>query len=277
MRFGGTVRRGGPVAYLPVVFLIAVLTLAWSSAGFGEARSQTAAALFHDGKFLEAAKLARTENTAQGLALAARAMLMHAGYIARGAAAEEELKDAVSTARAARAKDPRNVEAMLQLSIGLGYLSRQEGKMKAHADGYGEQAKSLIKKAIKLSPNSGWAHAAYGGWNAEVVARGGSFLASVVYGASRKKAQEAFDKAISLDPRNPTIRVEYAKALIRMHPKDPDLDTARRELEAAEKLPPDGEVDRILQAQGRKLLAALNTDSPNGLDQVVREMTPFER
>lgn len=235
-----------------------------------------AEALYREGKFLEAAEMAKTHATAQSLAFAARATLMHAGYVATGDDASAELKSGVALARAAVAKDPTTVEGLLELVIALGYLSREEGYMKAHADGYGREAETLIEKAVALAPDMGWAHAAEGGWNAEIVANGGPLLGGLVYGASRKKAVESFDKAVALDPTNPTIRVEYAKALIRMRPKHPDLDTARTQLAAALKSPAESAADRIIQSQGKELMDVLDGGDRRELVALVHKLTPFE-
>ena len=236
-----------------------------------------AEALYDAGHFLEAAKIAEARGTAASLAFAARATLMHAGYVAEDGEALDELKKGEALARESVAKDPKEVEGLLDLVIALGYLSREEGMMRAHEDGYGHEAQRLIRQALALAPSNGWAEAAYGGWNAEIVARGGRLIASVLYGASRKKAVEAFEKAVKLDPGNPIIRVEYATALIRLEPKHPDLDAVRAQLAAALKQPPKSAAERILQAQGRKLLDAIGDDPPGDLAALVKEMTPFEK
>ena len=243
---------------------------------FDPAPPKSAEALFREGHFLEAAAIAEKHGTAESLAFAARATLMHAGYVAEGDEAVAELKRGEALARRAVAKDPDMVEGLLELVIALGYHSRQEGYMQAHMDGYGKEARRLIEKAMDLAPRMGWARAAYGGWNAEIVARGGPLLSKLAYGASRKKAIDSFEKAIAFDPDNPTIRIEYAKALIRMEPKRPDLDKIRAQLDAALSEPPKGAAERIIQAQGRELLAAVNADEPSGLDKVVDRLTPFE-
>lgn len=244
---------------------------------FDPAPPKPAETLFREGHFLEAAKIAEDHGTAESLAFAARATLMHAGYVARGDKAVAELKHGEALARRAVGMDPDMVEGLLELVIAIGYHSRQEGYMQAHADGYGKEARQLIEKAMDLAPRMGWARAAYGGWNAEIVARGGSLLGGLVYGASRKKAVEAFEKAVAFDPDNPTIRIEYAKALIRMEPKRPDLDKIRTQLNAALSEPPKGAAEKIIQAQGKELLAAVNADESSGLEKVVDRLTPFEK
>ena len=243
---------------------------------FDPAPPREAEVLYRTGQFLEAAEVARKRDTAQSLAFAARATLMHAGYVATGEDASRELKTGEALARAAVEKDPTAVEGLLELVIALGYLSREEGYMKAHTDGYGKEAEELIEKAVGLAPDMGWAHAAEGGWNAEIIAKGGSFLGGLVYGASKKKAIEAFDKAVTLDPGNPTIRIEYAKALIRMQSKHPDLDKVRAQLDAALKSPARTASERIIQSQGRELMAALDGGSRRDLVALVDKLTPFE-
>jgi tetratricopeptide (TPR) repeat protein len=243
---------------------------------FDPAPPSEADALYRRGKFLEAAEIAKRRGTAQSLAFAARATLMHAGYVAKGEDARKELEAGEALARQAVDRDPTVVEGLLELVIALGYLSREEGYMKAHSDGYGKEAAALIEKAVSLAPDMGWAHAAEGGWNAEIVANGGSFLGGLVYGASRKKAIEAFEKAVTLDPGNPTIRIEYAKALIRLQPKHPDLDKVRTELAAALNVPAETATDRIIQSQGRTLMAAIDSAGHTELVALIQTLTPFE-
>jgi Tfp pilus assembly protein PilF len=73
-------------------------------------------------------------------------------------------------------------------------------------------------------------------------------------GASTANAEQAFQKAIALEPDYVNHRLEYGRFLKDM--KRPD--DARRELEKAVSLPPTGSaLDPRLQAEARALLEKL--------------------
>lgn len=234
-----------------------------------------ALALYGSGAFVEAAELAEREESAEGLTLAARAMLAFAAYRAPQEERQAALAKGESLARRALEKNPDYVEALLNLSIALGYRSRMEGPMKAHVAGHGSEAQGLIAKAIEREPNSAWAHAADGGWNAEVVRRGGGLLASLIYGASKKKAFRAFETAVSLSPEISVIRLEFAKALLRVGSKAQE-DVARDHLEAALSRAPVDAMEGIAQEQARRLLEALDSGDKEQLENTLVAITPFE-
>jgi Tfp pilus assembly protein PilF len=81
-----------------------------------------------------------------------------------------------------------------------------------------------------------------------------SVLGGVPKGASNANAEQAFQKAIALEPDYVNHRLEYGRFLKDM--KRPD--DARRELEKAVSLPPTSSaLDPRLQAEARELLGKL--------------------
>ncbi len=232
-----------------------------------------AVALFNAGQYQRAANVAASLETADGDALAARALLLRAAYLAPEGTARDLLVAGKAAATRALARDPENVQGMLYLVIALGYEARLEKPMAAHEAGYGREAKDLLNRAEKLDPDNPWVWATWGGWNAEIARSAGGFFASLFYGASAGRARKAFERAIALAPDNPAIRVEYAKVLLRMG--DNYRGAARAVLTAAEATPPHNAFESLVKAQGQRLLTAIGDEA--ALKAVLADVIPFER
>ena len=230
---------------------------------------------FNAGHFAQASALAGALHTADGDALTARAELVLAAYLAPPAERLSHLSAAEAAARRALNRDPDNVEAMLHLVIALGYEARRVSPFAAHSAGYGREAKQLIARALELAPDNPWAHGIAGGWNGELVSAAGGFLAKLFYGASRQRMTAAFARAMTLAPDNPAIRVEYAKVLLRLD-ADRYAEEARALLAAAAAMRPANAFEALLNAQGSRLLAAMDAGTAAVAETLV-EVTPFSR
>jgi tetratricopeptide (TPR) repeat protein len=252
---------------LGLLVLMVVLSAPVRAATFSDAE-----ALFNAGAYDRAAEMAATLETADGDALAARALLLKAAYLAPEGEDRVLLARGKVAAERALARDDNHVEGMLYLVIALGYEARLEKPMAAHEAGYGRDAKRLLKRAEKLDPDNPWVWATWGGWHAEIARSAGGFFASLFYGASAGRARRAFDRAIALDPGDPAIRVEYAKVLLRMGKKH--RGKARDVLDAAEAIPARTAFQVLLKDQGRQLSAAL--DDEDALKAALAAVIPFE-
>lgn len=221
----------------------------------------SARAAFDDGAFLRAAGVAREIGTAEGYTLAAHAEM------ARGDLIEEQDKTrlecyraALADARKAVASAPGDPDAHLVLAIALGFVARGEGGLEAHMQGLGEEARRHIDIALKLAPDSPWAHAALGGWNLQIAYAGGS-IGEAIYGASVKAGRRAYDHALRLDPGNTAIAYQYAVQLLGL-----DGDAYRRR--AAELLDevvahrPANALERLLRKSAANLKQALDQGDP---------------
>lgn len=252
--------------------LLVILWIGFLATAAGAATLDDARALFDAGDYGGAAGLAASLETADGDALAARALLLQAAYLAPEGKDRALLSQGKAAAERALERDPDHVEATLYLVIALGYEARHEKPMAAHEAGYGRDAKRLLKKAEKLDPDNPWLWATWGGWHAEIARSAGGFFARLFYGASNGRARRAFERAITLAPGNPAIRVEYAKALLQM--KEKYRDDARTVLDAAASIPPRTAFEALLKEQGRRMRAAI--DDEDALDAVLAEVIPFE-
>ncbi|MBU6372229.1 MAG: hypothetical protein KJS97_05820 [Alphaproteobacteria bacterium] len=169
-------------------------------------------AAYASGRFLEAAEAAARSPTAEDRALAARALLA-ACVLEQPDRRSGLVAAAEAQARAALAADPDSVDARLQLAMALGLKGRRASLGEALRRGYASEAKRLIDEATLRDPSEPWGWALLGGWNLEVVRRGGR-LGARIYGASTAKGLAAFERAHALAPQDPVISLHFAAALL---------------------------------------------------------------
>lgn len=216
-------------------------------------------AAYASGRFLEAADVAGRSSAPGDRALAARALLA-ASVLSEPAHRGALLSEAEAQARAALAADPQSVDARLQLAMALGLKGRRASLGEALRRGYASEAKRLIDEAAARAPNDPWAWALLGGWNLEVVRRGGKFGARL-YGASTAKGLAAFERARALAPHDAVISLHYAAALLgvdaeRFGPRAGTL------LATAIAAPAPDVFTARMRAEAEMTFAALNRDGP---------------
>ena len=233
-----------------------------------------AAALYRQGAFREAADLTWRIDDARSLAFAAKATLAYAAYGAPPGEDIAALDRGEQLARAALARDPDNIEALLHLAIALGYQSRVKGYIKSHFAGRAREAAQVIDRALGIDPRHAWSQAAKGAWHAELVAVGGALVVRALYQASAKKAISHYQRAMELVPGNPTIRIEFAKALLRINRRK-YLASARDQLAKAMTLGAGDAFEEIIWRQGRRLLDAVEEGDRRKIKAVLEEMEPF--
>ena len=100
------------------------------------------------------------------------------------------------------------------LALAMGRHSQRISILKALADGIATQVRSHLEATLKLEPRHAEAQIALGMYHAEIVAKIGSLLAGLTYGASRDASMEHFRHAIKLTPGSPIAHIEYANALM---------------------------------------------------------------
>jgi hypothetical protein len=212
------------------------------------------------GNFLAAADLAEARRSPDSLAFAARALMAECVVSPNGARTDALADRAEAAARTALALDPQSVEARLQYAIALGVRGRRATLSEAWRHGYAPRGRDLIEEAIDLSPNNAWAHALMGGWNLEVLRRGGR-AGAIAYGARERAGIAAFERARRLAPNDPMITLHYAIALI-------DLDAehyagrASQLLAIAAAAAPRDAFEAHALARAARLASALETDGP---------------
>jgi len=168
---------------------------------------------FREGDFARATQLGRSAGTAQGIALAAGAELVEGKFLASGPQRLTDYRRAEQDSRQALALDAGAVEGHLALAIALGFIGRQEGRVEALFRGRAGEALEHIERALALAPANPWAHALLGGWNLEVVHRGG-LVAEPLYGATVAQGMAAYAAALALDPEDSQIAYQYSVELL---------------------------------------------------------------
>lgn len=203
---------------------LATLSL-WFALGLGPASGQAAPIAatspsnqYEIGDFQAAALAGEAQGGAEGYVIAARSLLALAMRDMRGPASASYLDRAEKDSTAALALTPDAVEPRLTLALTLGIKGRRASLNEALAQDYAARGKKLIEEVLERAPDEARAYALLGGWNLEVVRRGGSIGARLM-GASTRAGIRAFDRARALAPNNPTIALHYAVALLTLDSK----------------------------------------------------------
>lgn len=167
---------------------------------------------------------------------------------------------AVSHAREAVRVAPDSAAPHVWLAVALGRQALREGPKTKLA--ISKEIKSEADRALALDANVGRAWHVLAVWNVKVSSlnaiermAANAVLGGVPKGASYENAEQAFQKAIALEPSYVNHRLEYARLLKDLKKRS----EARRELEKAVSLPPTSSaLDGRYQAEARALLEKLS-------------------
>ena len=239
-----------PLTFLTIVCVF-VLTGTSGAQSIEEARS-----VYAEGRFMEAADLARVLDTSEGYALAANSLAIHGYYMAPDGEKEGSFRRAVELARKAIRLDASNPEAYLQLAHAMGRLAQVTGTWEALNEGYAGQIRDAIQETLRLAPDMAAAHLSLAAWHAGTVSIAG-FIGSILYGASEEDALAHFERSIELAPQEKIILLEYALGLLSLNADD-NHGKARDLLERAITLPAKDAHDRIIHRKAVEQLAALD-------------------
>lgn len=211
--------------------LILTAVLAVSTVSFAASLNE-AQTLLDQGKFREAAEMAEDLGTSDGLALAAQAVTLGAAISAESSR-QGMFDRAVNLANKAIAADKNNANAHFELARAQGRLAQYKGIIESL--GLAGSVKNELETAIRLDKNLAGAYVALGLWNAELASKG--LIATLPTGANANNVAPNFEKAIALEPQNPTHRLEYANALMKLaNARNKNKAKAITILEAAVKL-----------------------------------------
>jgi len=228
----------------------------------------TAREIFASGDFPRAAEEARSTETAEGLALAARAALVHADLVAEPQDRLKFIEQGEEDARAAIAMAPDFAEGHLQLAVALGFKARLEGRLTAHAEGYADEARAHLEYVAVREPDNPWMHALLGGWHLEISEVGG-FLGRTIYGAEVEEGIEAYDQALTLRPDDLVIVYQCALQLAALG-DEPFKSRAMTLLQKA-RLPENPDALETLTFERMRILKdALATGNDTMIEHVVR-------
>lgn len=229
----------------------------------------SAATLFRDGKFTEAAAAGRVENTASSLVLAGRAELIIASFDTVDHDRAKALVDAADRDfDAALVLAPNNIEAQLQKATATGY----KGKL-AKSPGLVKETRTRMEAVLARDPQYGLAWASLGGWHAAGVATLGKFLAGTLLGANTKVAISDFETAQAKDPRNPVQTAFYGLTLL-----DLGTDNAPRALQLLQSLsrmPTRDAYESQLKAATASVVPLITSGDVRAAQTLARRLLPF--
>lgn len=233
------------------------------------AAAAPASEAFAAGRWEEAAALGRKGEAAADRIAEARALSVIATYqVTDKARARALLEQAIAATDAAVAAEPMNMRARLERAIVTGYL----GKLKGSA-GNARAARRDVETVLAREPDNALAHAILGGWHGETVATVGPFLARTAVGARKEECIRHFDRAIALDGGSVLYPVFYAFTLLALDPRN--APKAESLLARADRNRPADAYERLVQANGREVLAVLRSRDPARAAALARRLSPL--
>lgn len=218
----------------------------YASGRLPEARAAYASALeAAPGHFPTLCRLSRTES--------------ELGELQKGDTQRATRAAAVEHARAAVKAAPDSAGGHVWLAVALGRQALSEGPKTKLA--LSREIKSEVDRALQLDPANGRAWHVLAMWNVKLAGlnaiermAANAVLGGVPKGASFEQAEQAFQKAIELEPEYVNHRLEFGRLLKERGRKK----EAKAELEKAIALPPtSGALDAHYQVEARQLLAKL--------------------
>ncbi len=226
-----------------------------------------AEALYTAGKYDAATQAARQLDTAEGHALAARALLAKAITEVPFEKRAPVLKEAEGEADKAIARNGKVLEGHLQKFVAYGSLTRLPG-FKGGNGAAAKASRQMLDRALALDPKDPWTLAALGGWHLEIVRRAPLGLGKMAFGASRAEGLKAFDQALAGDPKNVDVRYEYALSLLSLDSKRYRAES-ESVLNEAIAIATDDAYSRAAQTRSKRLLALLASGDRRKLDAVL--------
>lgn len=244
------------------------LTLLFAPSAFADDTATLTA--FNDGRYGEAASLARIEATPDSLAFAARSLLAEAMSAPDHTPPEALMLEAEALARQAIELAPDHIEGRLQLAIALSLRARSMSVREARKSGFGSQAKTLAEAVLEEDPDNAYAHGFLAVWHVEVVRRGGSF-GSAVMGASVRKARGHYARAIEESPADASVRWQYARALTALNTRKyrSEIEAA---LAAAVVATCETQLECVMKARAEELQTALTTQNRREVEALAEQM-----
>lgn len=235
----------------------------------GQPALASAATLFHDGHFAEAAIAGRTEATAASLVLAGRATLITASFDTTSRDRARALVDmAEHDFDAALLLAPNDIDAQLQKATAVGY----RGKL-AKSPALAKETRSRMEAVLARDPANGLAWASLGGWNAGAVSTIGKFLAGTLLGANAHVAMTDFETALAKDPRNPVHPAFYGLTLLDLGTEN--TPRALQVLQMAARDPARDAYEALLKKAVTQVIPLIVSGDVRGAQALARKLLPF--
>jgi cytochrome c-type biogenesis protein CcmH/NrfG len=195
--------------------------------------------LFHGGQF-EAAEAAGLQAGGAGMAVANRATAAYATLIEPHEKPRLDLYQRIhERARAQIAVEPRDASGWYWMGYGLARCAQGIHVARALAQGIGGQIRGALETALELSPGHAFAHAALGGFHAEVIDKVGPLVAAMAYGARADIALQHLREARRLAPDSAAVLLDFAAVLLLIDGQTHLAEATRLQEQAAQLQPRD--------------------------------------
>lgn len=253
-----------------LVSLTAALFLAGTAAADPVPEALEEASLaFETGAFERAAQLGVECGDADGLALAARALLA-AAVTGETDPPPALIEEAERLAHLALAQDRDHIEARLQLAIAWSLRLRQMSNGEARRSGLGGDTRALVNSVLEDDPSNPYAHGLMAVWHIEVVRRGGS-LGATIMGASMEDALAHYQIAVRDAPDEASLHWQVARALTALNARRyrSEIDAALALARAGDPLDP---LQPVISLRAERLAEAIQTRPAREVETLAARM-----
>jgi len=210
---------------------------------------------YHAGDFYRAMKLGLAQGV-DGYCVAHKATCVYASLIETDLHAKLALFDVVGErCERQQREQPDNPAGFYWQAYAIGRFGQSCSVVKALAKGMAPKVRAGLDRAIALSPRHADAWLALGVYHAEIVGATGPLIASVSHGARKEDCQAAFRQAIALNPHEPGVYTELAKARLRCDGKKA-IDEARALYRQAAALEPADAREHLERERAKQHLEA---------------------
>lgn len=206
---------------------------------------------FHRGDFRAAFEAGQALGPV-GASVAVKALGIHATHLVADEAERlSRFEQAAALAEAAVQALPDEANSHYRLAFALGRYSQGLSIAKALKLGIAGKVRSALDRTLALAPKHAEAHTALALYHAEIVAKVGSLLAGLTYGAKASEAERHIQAALKLTPQAPIVHVEHANLLLLLDPDDNE-DAAAAAYERAAQCPPRDAMEALDAAWARE-------------------------
>lgn len=208
------------------------------------AKLQDAWRAFHRGDFQQAFEAGEALGPI-GASVAVKALGIHATYLVDDEDEQvERYQQAASLAEAAIAALPAEANSHYRHAFALGRYSQRIAITKALKMGLAGKVRTDLERTLELDPKHAEAHTALALYHAEIIAKIGSLIGGMTYGAKASEAEKHIALALKLTPDSPIAHVEHANLLLLLH-GDKKESAAAKAYEKAGKLKPRDAMEKL--------------------------------
>jgi len=186
-------------------------------AGKLAAQLQDAWRAFHRGDFHDAFD-SGTALKALGASVAVKAGGIHATYLVKSGKEKTARFEALARlADEAIAQLPGEANSHYRRAFALGRYSQSISIAQALAQGIAGKVRASLDETLRLAPKHAEARTALALYHAEIVAKVGSMLAKLTYGASANESEKHIKEALKLTPDSPIAWIEQGNVLLLLY------------------------------------------------------------